>query len=106
MEKDFKNLSLNVMLQLGEEKESRITSVDLVEIINIFRQLESKSSDKKYSELKHNHLMEKIRKEVKTLEDNGIKGLSNFRLSSYTNKQNKEQPCYSLNRDGMLQMLN
>ena len=35
-----------------------------------------------------------------------IKGEQNILPSSYINSQNKEQPCFKLTRDGMLQMLN
>lgn len=82
------------------ENETRINSVELVEIINQFRQLEGKS------DLLHKNFMAKIKKEVETLESVGLEGQLNFKLSSYTNSQNKEQPCYSLNKNGMLQMLN
>lgn len=50
--------------------------------------------------------MEKIRKEIETLKSLGLKGEQNFLPSSYINSQNKNQPCYELNRDGMLEMLN
>nr|DAR44419.1 MAG TPA: hypothetical protein [Caudoviricetes sp.] len=40
------------------------------------------------------------------LETLGLGGERTDSQSSYINKQNKEQPCFSLNRDGMLQMLN
>lgn len=36
----------------------------------------------------------------------GLEGQPNFRPSSYINSQNKNQPCFELNRDGMLEMLN
>lgn len=82
------------------ESETRINSVELVEIINQFRQLEGKS------DLLHKNFMAKIKKEVETLESLGLEGQLNFKPSSYINSQNKEQPCYSLNKNGMLQMLN
>lgn len=81
--------------------EVRITSVELVELINQFREVENNKS-----KLQHKHFMAKIRKEIETLKTLGLRGEPNFCPSSYVNSQNKEQPCYSLNRDGMLQMLN
>lgn len=89
-----------------EDKELRITSVELVEIINRFRDEESKIANKKVAELKHKSFIEKIRNELKVLESLGLGGEQNILPSSYINSQNKTQPCYSLNRDGMLQMLN
>ena len=87
-------------------KEIRITSVELVEVINEFRKLESDTTGKKYTELLHKDFMKKIRTELETLKTLGLGGERNISPSSYINSQNKEQPCYSLNRDGMLEMLN
>ncbi|MDB2161275.1 phage antirepressor KilAC domain-containing protein, partial [Clostridium butyricum] len=102
------------LLEITEQtKELRITSVELVEIINQFREeefeiLKEKGLNKKdkYVELRHDSFMTKIRKELEVLETLGLEGHQNILESSYINKQNKEQPCFSLNRDGMLQMLN
>ena len=87
-------------------KEIRITRVELVEVINEFRKLESDTTGKKYTELLHKDFMKKIRTELETLKTLGLGGERNISPSSYINSQNKEQPCYSLNRDGMLEMLN
>ncbi|WP_206154837.1 hypothetical protein [Clostridium muellerianum] len=46
------------------------------------------------------------RKELETLKNLGLGGIGNFSESSYINSQNKSQPCYELNRNGMLEMLN
>ena len=43
------------------------------------------------------HVMESIRKLIKRSPDFGA---SNFRLSSYKSKQNKELPCFEMTRDG------
>ena len=88
-----------------EEKELRITSVELVELINQFRQLENELNGKRYVELKHSDFMKKIKSELKVLESIGISSEGNISLGSYIDKQNQQRPCYSLNRDGMLQML-
>lgn len=50
--------------------------------------------------------MEKIRKELEVLKTLGLKARQNILPGSYIDKQNQERPCYKLNRDGMLQMLN
>lgn len=96
----------NKLMLFAEDKELRITSVELVDIINDFRKLESETTDKIYVELQHKDFMKKIRKEIEILESLDLGGRGNFSLSSYVNSQNKEQPCYSLNKNGMLQMLN
>lgn len=82
-------------------KEGRILSTDLVEIINTFREMEGKKT-----ELKHKSFMEKVRKEVRTLEEVGINNEQNFLPVKYVDAKGEERPCYSLNRDGMLEMLN
>ena len=88
-------------VKTNEGKELRITSVELVDIINQFREMENGRA-----ELQHKNFMAKIKTEVEVLKSLGLDGQLNFKPSSYVNSQNKEQPCYSLNRDGMLQMLN
>lgn len=80
-------------------KEIKMNSVEVCELINQFRQLESNKS-----ELLHKNLMEKIRKEVEILENMGVVGQLNFKPSSYINSQNKQQPCFSINRDGIIQI--
>ena len=80
-------------------KEMRMTSVEVCELINQFRELEGDRS-----ELTHSDLMKKIRKEVEVLKLMGCMGEGNFSQSSYINSQNKEQPCFSLNRDDILQI--
>ena len=96
----------NELLKLTNDEELKITSVELVDIINQFRQLESSKANKNYVKLKHNDFMVKIRKELEALNSLGLDGERNFSQSSYINTQNKTQPCFILNRDGMLQMLN
>lgn len=93
---------MNELMNIKLGKNNTITSMELVTIINEFRKAECED----YTELKHDNFMKKIRKEVETLKFLGIKGDVNIYASSYINSQNKEQPCYVLNRDGMLQMLN
>ena len=85
-------------------KEVRVTSVELVATINEFRKQEAEITSKPKSELLHKNLMEKIRTELEVLESMGLNGQLNFQPSSYTNLQNKEQPCYLLNRDGIMQI--
>ena len=95
-----------LMIIEKENKELRITSVELVDIINQFRKVESESIGKEYKELQHKDFMKKIRKELEILKTLGLKDKGNFSPISYTDNMNREKPCYSLDRDGMLQMLN
>lgn len=92
-------------MSLTNDKELRVTSVELVDIINEFRRLESENTGRKYFELRHDNLKMKIEKEISILESVGINAL-NFKVVEYIDKKGESRPCYSLNRDGMLQILN
>ena len=84
-----------------------ILSTNLVTIINEFRKVESEANEeKRFIELKHKDFMKKIRKEDETLKTLGLDGGRNFSPTSYKDIQGKIQPCYELNRDGMIIMLN
>ena len=84
-----------------------ILSTNLVTIINEFRKVESETNEeKRFIELKHKDFMKKIRKEDETLKTLGLNGGRNFSPTSYKDIQGKTQPCYELNRDGMIIMLN
>lgn len=89
-----------------ENNELKIKSTELVEVINEFRKLESETTNSKYVELRHNDFMTKIKKELEVLKVLNLGGERNFSQSTYISSQNKVQPCFELNRDGMLQMLN
>lgn len=88
------------------DKELRITSVELVDIINQFRELESRTTGKKYIKLVHKDFMKKIRKELETLKTLGLSNERNISPVNYLDQKGESRPCYSFNRDGMLQMLN
>lgn len=66
--------------------EITMTSLEVVDLINKFREEEGNRAL-----LTHPHFMRDIRKEIKDLENFGIK------KSTYKDKQNKERPCYILN---------
>ena len=93
---------MNELMNIKLGKDNTISSMDLVTIINEFRKAECED----YTELQHKDFLKKIRKELETLKFLGFKGEGKISPSSYVNSQNKEQPCYLLNRDGMLLMLN
>lgn len=89
-----------------ENNELKIKSIELVKLINDFRKLESEITNSNYVELQHKSFIAKIKNELKALELLGLGGEQNILPGSYIDKQNQERPCYELNRDGMLQMLN
>ena len=89
-----------------ENNELKIKSIELVEIINGFRKIESETRKSKFIELRHNDFMTKIKKELEVLKLLDLGGERNFSHGSYIDKQNQARPCFELNRDGMLQMLN
>ena len=84
-----------------------ILSTNLVTIINEFRKVESEANEnKKFIELKHKSLMEKKRKEETTLKTLGLNNEQNFFFFFYIDKKGEKRPCYELNRDGMIIILN
>ena len=86
-------------------KEISMSSLEVCELINQFRELENLEDSKRRSvPIEHKSLMRKIRDELEVLESMGLKGQQNFAPSSYTNSQNKEQPCFTLSRDGVIQI--
>ncbi|MCE5221864.1 MAG: Rha family transcriptional regulator [Clostridium sp.] len=96
----------NKLLTLTNDKELRITSVELVSIINDFRKLESGKTEKDYIELQHKSFITKIEKELEILKSLGLEDEQNILPMWYEDSYGRQQPCYQLNRDGMLQMLN
>lgn len=96
----------NELINITNDKKLRITSVELVDIINDFRKLECGTIGKEYKELRHDNFLTKVEKEVEVLNSLGLNAALNFKESKYLDKNKQSRPCYQLNRDGMLQMLN
>lgn len=99
--KEIESVKNNLQV-LGNNKQVTITSVELVDLINQFRIEEDKDN---YKPKRHDVLLRDIRNEIGVLKGMGL-AVHNFVEGSYLDKQNQERPCYSLNRDGALQMLN
>lgn len=76
-------------------EDNTITSVDLVRIINVFREQENRK------ELIHGDFMKKIRKELKTLENAGISNQENIFSDKYIDQKGEERNCFKLTRDGV-----
>ena len=80
-------------------RQIRMTSVEVTEMINQFREMEDNKS-----ELRHSDLMRKIDKEAETMKSLGFNNQRNISLVEYLDKKGETRPCYSLNRDGILQI--
>lgn len=95
----------NLSVTESKNKITEITSVELCELINSFRKKESKLVEKKYTEKQHKDLMKAIRDELDAMKVLG-NNQRNFSLVEYTDKKGEKRPCFALNRDGALQILN
>ncbi|NFK66484.1 hypothetical protein FDB14_18580 [Clostridium botulinum] len=76
-----------------------IKSIDLVEIINDYREMEGKTK------LLHKNFMAKIKNEVETLKTLGLDNELNFKPVEYVDKKGEKRPCYELSKDAMFEML-
>lgn len=79
--------------------EVRMTSKELCELINEFRQLEGNSTLKR-----HDVLLRDIDNEVKALKNVGISTFHNFEESTYSDGT-RNYRCYTLNKEGAIQIL-
>lgn len=80
-------------------KELRMNSVEVCELINEFRELEGGRS-----ELTHSDLMKKIRKELEVLKLQGLADEGNFSSVEYVDAKGESRPCFSLSRDDIIQI--
>lgn len=81
--------------------EVTMNSIELVDMINEFREIEGRKAV-----LRHGSFMTKIRTDLETLEALGLNNEQNILLVDYVDSKGETRPCYELNRDGCLQMLN
>lgn len=88
-------------MDLNFNKEVRMTSKELCGLINKFRKEEGNTVEKA-----HPDFMKSIRKEIKVLESVGITNEGNISLVEYIDTKGEKRPCYSLNKFGIMQMLN
>lgn len=104
-----RNNSLNIMdnnvINSNNENnnvELCMTSLELTELINKFRQEEGKGAKD------HSDYLKVIRKEVETLEKLGISNEGNFSLvkKGYKDKKGEWRPCYKLSKFGIMTLLN
>ena len=93
---------MNEEIQLLDKSEvATMTSLEVVELINNFREEEGNEVV-----LQHKNFMASIRNEVSSLEKAGIVNELNFKLVSYIDAKGEVRPCYKMNKAGIMQMLN
>lgn len=78
-----------------------ITSKQLCDIINMFREEEGNSTPKE-----HKNLMRDIRAELEVLANAGIDNGCNFELVEYTDSKGEKRPCYNITKAGAMSLLN
>lgn len=84
------------MSELILDKEVRMTSLEVVKLINNFRREEGNEV-----ELLHKNFLEKIRKEIKSLKQADYDVDKYFKFTSYTDVNGKERPCYEITIKGL-----
>ncbi|MDU6483285.1 MAG: ORF6C domain-containing protein [Paeniclostridium sordellii] len=92
---------MNGIIKMTNEEIVTMTSLEIVELINNFREEEGNTTKKE-----HRDFMKSIRKEIETLEKAGITNGGNFSLVSYIDAKGEERPCFKMNKAGIMQMLN
>lgn len=78
-----------------------MTSLEVVDLINKFREEEGNANIKQ-----HKTLMRDIRNEVIALREVGIINENNFVPVNYADAKGEQRPCYKMNKSGIMQMLN
>lgn len=92
---------MNEIIKMNSEEVLTMTSLEVVDLINKFREEEGNEVVKR-----HDVLLRDIRNELKILEQFGITNAHNFVEVVYTDAKGEERPCYKLNKAGIMQMLN
>jgi phage antirepressor YoqD-like protein len=90
----MKNKLVNKRIEMGQLKKKTITSLEVVEQLNIFRKVEGKE------ELRHDNFMQKVREEF----EEEI-SLLKIQVSEYTNSRGRKYPCFELTHDQAKQMM-
>lgn len=93
---------MNKEIQLLDKNEIvTMTSLEVVDLINKFREEERNVNIKQ-----HKTLMRDIRNEVIALREVGIINENNFVPVNYTDAKCEQRPCYKMNKAGIMQILN
>ena len=81
--------------------EFNMTSLEVVDLVNNLRKEEGNEKI-----LLHKNFMASIRNEAEALKKCGINNGLNFKLVEYIDVKGEKRPCYQLNKQGVMQMLN
>lgn len=92
---------MSEIINMTNEEIVTMTSLELVELINKFREEDGSETKKE-----HKTFMRDIRNEIETLRKFKIKVENNFVPYSYVAENGKTNPCYKINKSGIMQMLN
>lgn len=92
---------MNEIMTMSNENIVSMTSLEVVNLINSFRKEEGNEVLKK-----HDDMLKSIRKEIEVLKNAGIKDIGNFSETTYKDSYNRSNPCYKMNKAGIMQILN
>lgn len=92
---------MSEIMTMSNENIVSMTSVEVVNLINNFREEEGNTIKKE-----HKTLMRDIRNEIGALKEVGIINENNFVPVKYIDAKGEERPCYKMNKAGIMQMLN
>lgn len=101
MQEIKEDIKMNKIMQMRNEEIVTMTSLEVVDLINKFREEEGTIVTKE-----HKTFMRDIRNEIEYLKKAGIEAENNFVPGSYIDKNKQERPCYKMNKAGIMQMLN
>ena len=95
------SLYMSYKVMESNKGQATMTSLEVVDLINKFRKEEGDRTEKR-----HDDFMRSIRKEIEKLENAGIEVDRNFTGYSYIAENGKTNPCFKMNKAGIMQMLN
>ena len=92
---------MNEIIKMNNDEIVTMTSLKVVDLINKFREEEGNKVIKE-----HKTFMRDIRNEIETLKKLNVRVENNFVPYSYVAENGKTNPCYKMNKSGIMQMLN
>lgn len=92
---------MNEIIKMENRKIVAMTSLEVVDLINNFREEDGNTVIKE-----HKTFMRDIRNEIEILKKLNISVENNFVPYSYVAENGKTNPCYKINKAGIMQMLN
>lgn len=92
---------MNGIITMSNENIVNMTSVEVVNLINNFRK-----EERNEVVLQHKNFIASIRNEIEALGNAGVEVELNFQPYSYVAENGKTNPCYKMNKAGIMQMLN